>query len=713
MNFTDKVLLQIKNSKKKLITEEFLFKTLGLKTSFDMQAIREALKQLVKEDKIVKTARGKYMLSELSSFVRAKIFGTKQGYAFARPVDEQQKDVFIAEKNLGGAVHGDTVLISINKNSQKGKFFGGRIEGNVEKILERGTKTLIGVLTNNNGVNLVIPDDKRFADSVFIAPTDTMNAANNSKVIISIVDYPSRTKMALGKVIEVLGDASSVKTSTLAIIRSYNLKEEFPADVIAEAKSISQTVSEKDKVGRKDFTKDLVITIDGEDARDFDDAFSFQKKDNRYFLNVHIADVSHYVKEGGKMDEEAFKRGTSVYFPDHVLPMLPIELSNGICSLNPNVDRLTMSVEMVLDENANVTSYNICKGVIHSSYRMTYTSVTKILDGDKEECEKYEPIVDMLNGAAELAKKLIIKRDNAGQLDFDLPETQIIVDDDYNTVDIIRHPREMSHRLIEQFMVLTNQVVARHFCNMNAPFVYRVHEDPTPERVMAFSSFASSLGLKLNKSARPKDFQSLLVKGKNQPYSVALSKIMLRSMQKARYTPENLGHFGLALKDYCHFTSPIRRYPDLTIHRIITYILNDSLTEKKLKEMQEFVEESSIQSSETERNAEQAERAVDDQKKAEFMANKIGNIYKGFVSGASDNGIFVELDNTVDGIIFTENLPNDRYFYDEKRFSLIGKKHTYRIGDPLIVKVDSVDILSRNVNFVLSNEEELKNTINK
>lgn len=713
MNFTDKVFAQIKNSKKKLITEEYLFKTLGLKTSFDMQAIRESLKQLVKEDKIVKTARGKYMLAELSSFVRAKIFGTKQGYAFARPVEEGQKDVFIAEKNLGGAVHGDTVLISINKNTPKGKFFSGRIEGNVEKILERGTKTLIGVLTNNNGVNLVIPDDKRFADSVFIAPTDTMNAANNSKVIISIIDYPSRTKMALGKVIEVLGDASLVKTSTLAIIRSYNLKEEFPADVLAEAKSISQTVSEKDKVGRKDFTKDLVITIDGEDARDFDDAFSFQKKDNRYFLNVHIADVSHYVKEGGKMDEEAFKRGTSVYFPDHVLPMLPVELSNGICSLNPNVDRLTMSVEMVLDENANVTSYNICKGVIHSSYRMTYTSVTKILDGDKEECKKYAPIVDMLNGAAELAKKLIIKRDNAGQLDFDLPETQIIVDEDYNTVDIIRHPRELSHRLIEQFMVLTNQVVARHFCNMNAPFVYRVHEDPTPERIMAFSSFASSLGLKLNKSARPKDFQALLIKSKNQPYSVALSKIMLRSMQKARYAPENLGHFGLALKDYCHFTSPIRRYPDLTIHRIISYILSDSLTDKKLQQMQEFVEESSIQSSETERNAEQAERAVDDQKKAEFMANKIGNVYKGFVSGASENGVFVELDNTVDGIIFTENLPNDRYFYDEKRFSLIGKKHTYRIGDQLIVKVDSVDVLSRNVNFVLSNEEELKNTVNK
>lgn len=709
MNFSDRVYSVITNSKKKVITEELLQKTMRLNNGFDMQALRGALNDLIKQDKLVRTARGKYMLAQYSSFVRAKMMITRSGFGFARP-ENGDEDIFIPQRNLNGAVHGDVVLVSKNPKS---KARTAKPEGYVEKIVERGYSQLVGILTNKSGANLVVPDDQRFADCIFISPADTLGAPQNSKVVIKILEYPTRTKMAVGKVIEVLGDAQSVRVATLSIIRSFNLIEEFPQDVISEAEAVAKPISEQERLGRKDFTNNLVITIDGEDARDFDDAISLTKKNGKYYLQVHIADVSHYVKEGGKIDQEAFKRGTSVYFPDYVLPMLPKCLSNGMCSLNPNEDRLTMSVEIIFDENAKILNYNICKGIIHSKYRMTYTAVTQILNKDKDACEKYAEIVSMLNDMAELSQKLIERRDVAGELDFDIAETQVVVDDDYNTIDIIKKPREASHRLIEQFMVVTNEVVARHFDNLNLPFVYRVHEDPTPEKIMAFKGFASGLGLTMHSGASPKDFQKLLKDSKDKSYSSALSKIMLRSMQKARYAPENLGHFGLALKDYCHFTSPIRRYPDLTIHRIIGYYLDGKLTDSKLKELQEKVEVSALQSSTTERNAEQAERAVDDQKKAEFMQDKIGNIYRAIVSGVSDSGVYVELDNTVEGLIYTEHLPADRYVFDQKKFALIGKRHIYRIGDPLMVKLDSVDVVTRHIDFVLASAEEQAEFLNE
>lgn len=708
MNFSDRVYLAIKNSKKKIVTEELLQKTMKLNNGFDMQALRGALNDLVKQDKIVKTARGKYMLEQYSSFVRAKMMITRSGFGFARP-ENGEEDIFIAQRNLNGAVHGDIVLVS-KKPQRRGHR--ENTEGIVEKIVERGYSQIVGILTNNNGASLVVPDDQRFADCIFISPADTLGATPNSKVVVKILEYPTRIKMSVGKVIEVLGDANSVRVATLSIIRSFNLIEEFPQDVVVEAQNVAQPITDQERLGRKDFTKDLVITIDGEDARDFDDAISLVKKNGKYYLQVHIADVSHYVKEGGKIDQEAFKRGTSVYFPDYVLPMLPVCLSNGMCSLNPNEDRLTMSVEMVFDENAKILNYNICKGIIHSKYRMTYTAVTKILEEDAETCKQYADIVGMLQDMAELSQKLIERRDNAGQLDFDIAETQVVVDENYNTIDIIKKPRETSHRLIEQFMVVTNEVVARHFDNLKLPFVYRVHEDPTPEKIMSFKAFASGLGLRLNNGNSPKDFQKLLKESKDKTYSSALSKIMLRSMQKARYTPENLGHFGLALKDYCHFTSPIRRYPDLTIHRIISYFLEGKLTERKLKDLQETVEIASMQSSTTERNAEQAERAVDDQKKAEFMQDKIGNVYRAIVSGVSDSGVYVELENTVEGLIYTEKLPADRYVYDQKKFAMIGKHHTYRIGDPIIVKLDAVDVITRHIDFVIASQQEQTDLLN-
>ena len=509
--------------------------------------------------------------------------------------------------------------------------------------------------------------------------------------------------MAQGKIIEVLGDAGDYKVTTLSIIRSFGLIEEFPQIVEDEAKKVAVPVSDDDIKNRKDYRNMMVVTIDGEDARDFDDAITVERRGSGYKLFVHIADVSHYVKENSVIDVEAFKRGTSVYFPDHVLPMLPVSLSNGMCSLNPNEDRFTLSVEIDFDENANILSHEIHKGVIRSSRRMTYTSVQKMIDGDAEEINKYEKEWNMLSIACELAKLLIIRRDKAGELDFDLPEAKIVVDNEGKVVEISKKPRGLADRLIEQFMVVTNEVVAGYFSKLEAPFVYRVHEIPTMEKIRNFKNFASGFGLVLHDSngATPKEFQRLLKQAKGETYFSALSKIMLRSMQKARYAPENLGHFGLALNNYCHFTSPIRRYPDLFIHRVISKIITGNINGNKLNELFEKADEASLQSSVTERNADEAERTVDDQKKAEFMADKIGEEYDAIVSGVSESGVFVELDNTVEGFIYREYLPNDYYTFEESKFMLTGRHNIFRIGDKLRVKLVKVDIITRHIDFIL------------
>lgn len=711
MNFTEAVLKQIENSKLKLFTTDDVIKLMGFKGGFDKRAVESAVKELVKQDRLIYTKRGKYAFPDFSSAMKATIMMTRGDNGFARPVSGGQ-DIFIPERNLNGACHGDTVLVKITKQTSKNKIKNktnrnrnsfSREEAEVIKILDRGYTQIVGLFTCENGTNIVIPDDSRFADSVFIQASDTLGAKHGEKVVIDITDYPSRLIMAQGKVVEVLGDAGSFKVSTLSIIRSFGLIEEFPQIVEDEAKKVAVPVTDKDIASRKDYRNMLVVTIDGEDARDFDDAITVERRGTGYRLFVHIADVSHYVRENSVIDQEAFKRGTSVYFPDHVLPMLPVSLSNGICSLNPNEDRLTLSVEIDFDETGHIVNHAIHKGVIRSSRRMTYTSVQKMIDGDKTEIETFKNEWKMLSVACELAKLLIIRRDKAGELDFDLPEPKIVVDEEGKVIEIVKKPRGLADRLIEQFMVVTNEVVAGHFAKMNAPFVYRVHEDPTLERVRAFKNFASGFGLVLHDSngATPKEFQRLLKQAKGETYFQALSKIMLRSMQKARYAPENLGHFGLALKDYCHFTSPIRRYPDLFIHRVISKIITGDMSEGRLSLMYEKADEASLQSSVTERNADEAERTVDDQKKAEFMADKIGEEYDGIISGASESGVFVELDNTVEGFIYKEYLPQDYYTYDESRFMLVGHGNIFRIGDKVRVKLVKVDVITRHIDFIL------------
>lgn len=715
MNFIETIYNKILNMGKKVFTVEELSNYTGLAHGFDRKMLEKTLKVLVKQDKLISRNNGKFELKKANPIVKCTLLGTSKDYAFARPLaGEYDKDIFISVANLNDACHGDTVLVEVGITGKDRKYrrdmpvsAQGKEEGRVVQILERGFKYVVGIISiNQRGIATVVPDDRRFADSVFVSGEDINGAENNTKVVLEIIDYPSQIKMARGKVIEVLGDPSDVRVTTLSIIRSFGLFEEFPADVLEEAHKVAIPIKQDDQAGRVDYRDRLIITIDGDDAKDFDDAISLEKVGDDYHLGVYIADVSHYVKAGSKLDEEAFKRGTSVYFPDHVLPMLPTELSNGICSLNPNEDRFVLAVDMKLSNVGKILNYEIHKGIIRSSFRMTYNKVTKILNGDKILCKEYEKIVPMLRDMSELAKILITRRDNAGQLDFDIPEPEILLNDDGTVKDIHRKPRDISDRVIEQFMVLTNEVVARHFDKMGVPFVYRVHETPVLPKLQKFKAFASSLGLKFSSSGKdpsPKDFQVLLKQSENQDYSTALSKVMLRSMQKARYETQNLGHFGLAIKDYCHFTSPIRRYPDLTIHRIISEVLAGKMTEKRLRYYEDFVEESAERSSTTERQAEEAERTVDDQKATEFMATKIGEEYEGIISGVTERGFYVELENTIEGFVSTLCLPQGAYEFNESRFMLSGVGQTYKLGQKIKIRVASVDIVLRHINFELAN----------
>ncbi|MBP3581393.1 MAG: ribonuclease R [Clostridia bacterium] len=714
MNFVETIYNKILLMRKRKFSLNDVAKATGLEYGFDKRTLSKTLDGLVKDGKLAKLKNGDYLLENKTRLVKCILLGTSKDYAFARPISgEKDKDIFISCANLNDACHGDTVMVEVGIDGRDRKYkkdmplvANNKEEGRVAEILERGFKVVVGILSiNDQGIATVLPDDRRFADSVYVAKDDLNGATTNTKVVLDIIDYPSNIKMAKGKVREILGDPNDVKVTTLSIIRSFNLFEEFPDEVEEEAKRVATPVEKEDLTGRKDYRNKLVITIDGDDARDFDDAISVEKQGDVYNLGVYIADVSHYVREGSKIDEEAFKRGTSVYFPDHVLPMLPVALSNGICSLNPNEDRLCMAVEMRIKPNGSVADYEIHKGVMKSAYRMTYKKVTKILEGDKALCAEYKAIVPLLKNMADLAKILITRRNNAGQLDFDIPEPEIILDEKGNVVDVHRKPRELSDRIIEQFMVLTNEVVAKHFDNMKMPFVYRVHETPTPERVSKFKAFAGSLGLKFNSGSgdlTPRDFQVMLKQAEGQDYSPALSKVMLRSMQKARYETENLGHFGLALKDYCHFTSPIRRYPDLTIHRIMSTVLEGRMTDKKFKFFENFVIGSAERSSTTERQAEEAERTVDAQKQTEYMNTKIGEVFEGTVSGVIPNGFFVELDNTIEGFVSVDRLPKGHYEYNEDRYSISGVGKVYKIGDRISIRVVSTDLVLRHIDFELS-----------
>ena len=538
----------------------------------ERKRLTDLLDTLEEDGKIYQNDSGKYGTIEQLGLIKGTLTGNERGFAFLIPEnkDDYEKDFFIPHKNLHGALHGDTVLIERVYNPQSND------EGNVVKILERGYKTIVGTFRKDRRAGYLIPDEKRFSTDIYIPLSDCFNIPNGVKAVAKITSYPYG-KSPGGEIIEILGEEDDFFAEELSIIRSYGLHEDFPERVEKEAnRQQARGITEKDCIGRTDFRDKSIVTIDGEDTRDIDDAISLEKDGEEYVLGVHIADVSHYVEYRSVLDIEAHERGTSVYFPDRVLPMLPRALSNGICSLNEGEDRLTLSCVMRVDQKGTVKSSEIVEGIIRSTHKMTYNEVTKILENDEEVCRKYADVTDMVHLFAELTHILQNMRNKKGNISLDVKEAKILLTND-NEIIIPDYERTFSYQIIEAFMVLANETVAEYMHAMEAPFIYRIHEKPLEEKAVSFRNFAQTLGLKARFSAddvKPYDYQNLLRSAEGLPVYSVLNRVMLRSMQKARYSPENVGHFGLASSCYCHFTSPIRRYPDLCIHRIIKEIIN-------------------------------------------------------------------------------------------------------------------------------------------
>lgn len=669
----------------------------------EYKSFKKAIKTMEKEGLLARDESDKLGLAQRMGVITGKIEIHDRGFGFLIPDIEGIKDLFIAKTNLMGAMNGDRVVAKIIKEGRNGK----RTEGIIINIVERVNKNIVGIYEDNKSFGFVLPEDKRIQNDIFISKKDRNGAKKGQIVMVEITRWPDgKRKNPEGKVVEILGRPGDKGIDIDIIIRKYNLPEDFPPSVLNSALDIEDFITEDEIKERLDLRNIKMVTIDGEDAKDLDDAVSIERLENGNFkLGVHIADVTHYVKERSVIDKEAFKRATSVYLIDRVIPMLPKKLSNGICSLNPKVDRLTLSCIMEVNRQGKVVNHTIAQSVIKTNERMTYTDVTKILrDNDVELIERYKDLVDDFKAMEELCKILRKKRLDRGAIDFDFEECKIILDEKGKTIDIKPYERAIANRMIEEFMLLANETVAEHMEKLKVPFVYRIHENPDAEKLEKFKAFIYNLGyndITWGEEVNPKALQRVLDKFKGENEETIISTLLLRSMMQARYSPECAGHFGLAADYYCHFTSPIRRYPDLQIHRIIKEYLNKELTENRSKKLVSIVDSAAKQSSEMERVAQEAEREVDDLKKAEYMKDRIGEIFEGMISSVTGFGAFVELPNTIEGLVHITSFRDDYYIYDEDRLILIGErnKKIYRLGDKLKVLCSKVDILSREVYF--------------
>lgn len=669
----------------------------------EYKSFKKAIKTMEKEGLLARDESDKLGLAQRMGVITGKIEIHDRGFGFLIPDIEGIKDLFIAKTNLMGAMNGDRVVAKIIKEGRNGK----RTEGIIINIVERVNKNIVGIYEDNKSFGFVLPEDKRIQNDIFISKKDRNGAKKGQIVMVEITRWPDgKRKNPEGKVVEILGRPGDKGIDIDIIIRKYNLPEDFPPSVLNSALDIEDFITEDEIKGRLDLRNVKMVTIDGEDAKDLDDAVSIERLENGNFkLGVHIADVTHYVKERSVIDKEAFKRATSVYLIDRVIPMLPKKLSNGICSLNPKVDRLTLSCIMEVNRQGKVVNHTIAQSVIKTNERMTYTDVTKILrDNDVELIERYKDLVDDFKAMEELCKILRKKRLDRGAIDFDFEECKIILDEKGKPIDIKPYERAIANRMIEEFMLLANETVAEHMEKLKVPFVYRIHENPDAEKLEKFKAFIYNLGyndITWGEEVNPKALQRVLDKFKGENEETIISTLLLRSMMQARYSPECAGHFGLAADYYCHFTSPIRRYPDLQIHRIIKEYLNKELTENRSKKLVSIVDSAAKQSSEMERVAQEAEREVDDLKKAEYMKDRIGEIFEGMISSVTGFGAFVELPNTIEGLVHITSFRDDYYIYDEDRLILIGErnKKIYRLGDKLKVLCSKVDILSREIYF--------------
>lgn len=628
----------------------------------------------------------------------------QKGFGFVK-LEGQEEEIYISKENSYNALNGDTVAIKIISEKEADK----KAEGKIVKIVRHEKDTVVGTFQKNRNFGFVVPDDKNFGTDIFISKSHWGKARNNHKVLVKIIKYPEKGKNAEGEIIEVLGGVNEAGVDMLSLIKQYELPYKFPEEVVSEAKAFGNKINEKNLEGRRDLRQDIIFTIDGEDAKDLDDAIHVEKLTNgNYRLDVHIADVSNYVREKTELDKEAYLRGTSIYMLCRVIPMLPRELSNGICSLNAGEDRFTLSCSMEITPKAKVVSSDIYKAVIRVTERMSYTDVQKILDrSDEKILKRYEKYISHFDLMAELANILKDKRRENGYLNLDIPESKIILDENGVAIDVKKYETYFANEIIEQFMLIANETVAERFYWLQAPFIYRNHEAPDLDKVKDLNKTLYNFGYKIKISKEeiiyPNEFAKILDEVKGKEEEKVVSNIILRTLRVAKYEAENKGHFGIASKYYCHFTSPIRRYPDLFIHRIISkyletnYMVNDFWVKKYEKRAEKRAENCS----ERERVATKVEREAEDIKKAEFMESKIGEEYEGIVSSVTNFGIFVELDNTVEGLIRYEKLGNEYFIYNEETRQAIGE-HTgkvYQIGDKVKIRVANASKLMRQIDF--------------
>jgi len=701
MSFSEYLLQFMKEQAYKPMTEGELLTALNIDPG-EKDFLIKTLNSMEKQGLIVKNRRGRYGVPEKMNLIIGQLEGHPGGYGFLLPENPELDDIYVSREDMNGAMHGDMVLVR-PKVPAKGS---SKAEGEVVRILKRSLKTVVGTVERGKQYSFVVPDDKRIFYDLYVPKEKTNGAKNGQKVVAKIIEWPQKRRNPVGEIIEILGYPEEPGIDILSIIKKYDLPLDFPEKVQKQVQQIPDEVLDEDLVDREDFRNQKIITIDGEDAKDLDDAVSIEVTDGGYRLGVHIADVSYYVKEKSPLDIEALKRGCSVYLVDRVIPMLPPKLSNGICSLNPRVDRLTMSVIIDFDKEANIKSYKITPSVIKTCERMTYTQVNKILeDKDQEMINRFKYLLDDLTVMRELAEKLTQKRFARGSLDFDIEEAKVILDENGHPVDVKKEERRIGNRIIEEFMIAANEVVAEHIFWLKIPLIYRIHEDPDDEKIRSLKEFLFSLGytLKGTQNLKPKSLQQILEKAKGKPEQRLVNTMLLRSLKQARYSGMNSGHFGLASLYYTHFTSPIRRYPDLIVHRILRKQLNNEIDEKQEKKLSKMVEKVAKISSERERIAEEAERETVDLKIAEYMASKIGETYEAIVSGVTSFGVFVELDNTVEGLVHVSNMEDDYYHFNEKTMVLVGERtgRTFRIGDKVKVKVEHVNMAERQIDFVL------------
>ncbi|MBP3602922.1 MAG: ribonuclease R [Lachnospiraceae bacterium] len=672
--------------------------------------LKQVLEELLAEGRLQITKRGKYLKGD-GKKQDGELIGTfisnSRGFGFVE-IEGREQDLFIPESGVNGAFHKDKVQVEL-LNEQRGK----RPEAKVVAILEHALTQVVGTFEKSKTFGFVIPDNDKMSSDIFVPIERSKGAVNGHKVVVELTDYGDDKHKPEGKVVEIIGHINDPGVDIMSIVKGFELPTEFDAKVLNQAERMNKEVSEADMAGRRDLRDVTMVTIDGEDAKDLDDAVNVYKDENGYHLGVHIADVTNYVQENSALDREALKRGTSVYLVDRVIPMLPHALSNGICSLNQGVDRLALSCLMTIDDKGEVTDYEIVESVINVNSRMSYTEVKKILeDDDKETIDKYEELVPMFRMMQELSGILREKRRKRGSIDFDFPESKMILDENGVPLEIKPYDRNTATKIIEDFMLLANETVAQHFYWMEMPFVYRTHETPDPEKILKLGTFINNFGYHIKvkvgeNEVHPKEIQKLLGKIEGTDEEALIARLTLRSMKQAKYTVNCSGHFGLACQYYCHFTSPIRRYPDLQIHRIIKEQLRGRLKEERVEHYKAILPEVAKHSSEMERRADEAERETDKLKKAQYMESRIGNKYEGVISGITAWGIYVELPNTVEGMIHVSRLVGDYYYYREETYEMVGRDtgKCFKLGQKVTIMVDDVDRMSKSIDFILAPEE--------